>query len=303
MDKDSKLIFENYQNSQLLNESFWRRLLRGNKIIFPKGTAAQVDNILQNAVQKITRTAIRNPNFFTDLNRELSENVVGVVQTLVAPARRANDIETLGYLKTIALRFNEAIAKFDDVGKELTKINRSNLDSLIKSTEDSLDDTKELFEGYANSKTINPTFSEQSKEAINYINELQNSLKECGKALGDKSLTGRAWEAIRTHYILSTLAALIGAGAIGAGEPLGYSLVSLLKLAAEALASFLSEFGKGGAEAIKKEEEPATRSATLAPKEEEEPVTAPKPNPSKEEVQSTLLGLLPAPTPPPPPTR
>jgi hypothetical protein len=295
MDKDSKLIFENYQNSQLLNESFWRRLLRGSKIIFPKGTAAQVDNILQNAVQKITRTAIRNPNFFTDLNRELSENVVGVVQTLVAPAKRANDVETLGYLKTIALRFNEAIAKFDDVGKELTKINRSNLDSLIKSTEDSLDDTKELFEGYANSKTINPTFSEQSKEAINYINELQNSLKDCSKALGDKGLTGRAWEAIRTHYILSTLVALVGAGAIGAGEPLGYSIVSLLKYIVNAISSFLADTGKGGAEAMRSGEEPLTKSATLAPKEEPKTTSsAASSNPSKEEVQAALLGLLPA---------
>lgn len=265
MDKDSKLIFENYKNSQVLNESFWRRMFRRSKMIFPKGTASQVDNLLQNAVQKITRTSIRNPNFFTDANRELSENVVGVVQTLVAPAKRANDEETLGYLKTIALRFNEAIGKFDEVGKELGKINRSNLESLIKATDDSLDETKQLFEGYANSKTINPTFSEQSKEAINYINELQNSLKECSKALGNKGIMGDAWEWIRTHYILSTLAGLAGIGGIGAGEATGYGIVSLLKLFADAIASALAGIAKGGAEAAKSGEEPATKSATLAP--------------------------------------
>ena len=297
MDKDSKLIFENYQNSQLLNESFWRRLFRRNKMIFPKGTGSQVDNLLQNAVQKITRTSIKNPNFFTDANRELSENVVSVVQTLVAPARRANDEETLGYLKTIALRFNESIAKFDDLGKELTKINRTNLDSLIKATDDSLDETKQLFEGYANSKTINPTFSEQSKEAINYINELQNSLKECSKALGDKGTMGKAWDMIRTHWIISTLTGLVGIGGIGAGEAAGYGIVSLLKFLVEAITSALADMTKGGAEAMKSGEEPLTKSATLVPKEE--PATATKPNPSKEEVQSTLLGLLPAPTPTP----
>lgn len=268
MDKDSKLIFESYQNSQLLNESFWRRLFRRNKMIFPKGTGKQVDNILQNTLRNIIRTSIKNPNFFNDANRELSENVVGVVQVLTAPARRVNDEETLGYLKTIAMRFNESITKFDDIGKELGRINRSNLDSLIKATDDSLDETKQLFEGYANSKTINPAFSDQSKEAINYINELQNSLKECSKALGNKNFMGNAWEAIRTHYILSTLGTLTVIGTVGAGEATGYGIVSLFKFFVDAFTNAIADMGKGGAEALKSGEEPATRNATLVPKEE-----------------------------------
>lgn len=265
MDKDSKLIFESYQNSQLLNESFWRRLFKPNKIIFPKGTGAQVDNILSIAAGNITRVSIRNPNFFTEVNRQLSEDVIGIVQTLVAPARRANDEETLGYLRTIAVRFNEAITKFDELGKELTKIKRENLESLIKITDDNLDDTKQLFEGYANSKTINPTFSEQSKQAINYINELQNTLKQSSRALSDKGTMGKAWDVIKTHWIISTLAGLAGIGTIGAGEAAGYGIISLLKFIVEAITSALADMTKGGVEAMKSGEEPATRSATLAP--------------------------------------
>lgn len=266
MDKDSKLIFESYQNSQLLNESFWRRMFRGSTTIFPKGTGAQMDNILNNLAAKIVKTGANNPNFFTQLNQELSQSVVDILQTLTAPARMAGDTTTLGYLKSIATKFESTIVEFDNVGKELGKIDRSKIESLIKITEDSLDETKQLFEGYANSKTINPTFSEKSKEALTYLNELEKSLQKTNKILkGDKSLLGKGLDALKAHWIIATLTILSGVGAVGAGEAAGYGIVSLLKGFVGSMIDGLVGMFKGGVEAMKEGEEPATRGATLAP--------------------------------------